>query len=170
MDKILDINRIRRQLDDADIYEDYDGNKIQTIYLGDIRNMTPSGKVYTPFAHSILEQCERCRGSGEIKNKHGKKKKHNKILRKFKLMWPTVENVELVEKLIKQQQWWKPYKTCPECHGLRSLEARRDQDFWEQLQLELDEVDAWYHSSEGDGCDVMVSREAIKREDNHQQQ
>lgn len=125
--------------------------------------MTPSGKVYTPYAYSNLEQCERCKGSGEIKNKHGKRKKYEKAVRKLKLMWQATAHV----KIRKQRDWWKPYKTCPECNGLGSLEARLDQDFWKQLQLELDEIDAWCHSSEGDGCDVMVSREAITHEDDH---
>jgi hypothetical protein len=162
---LLDINKLKKQLDNADIYEDEDGNKLQTIYLGDIRNITPSGKVYTIFACGNLELCTRCNATGEIKNKHGKRKKHEKILKKFRLIWPTVENVKLVTKLQKQRDWWSPMLICPECHGHGSLEARLDEDWWKQLETELDEIGAWSHISEEDGCDVMISRKAKKVDD-----
>ncbi len=165
MNKILDIEKIRQQLDEADIYEDYDGNKIQTIYIGDVRDMTPSGKVYMPFACSNLTPCERCKGKGYIKNKNGQKKKYEQTLRKLKSLQST-ENEKLITKLLKQQWQWKPTKVCTECCGLGSLETRLDQDYWEQLQSELDEINAWHHLSDDDGCDVMVSREAIEYGDN----
>ena len=163
--RILDINELKEQLDNADIYEDDEGNKLQTTYLGDIRSVTPSGKVYMPFACGNLEPCPRCSGTGEIKNKHGKRKKHEKILKKFRLIWKRIENVELVTKLQKQRDWWSPMSICPECDGIGSLEARLDEDWWNQLEIELDEIGAWSHISEYDGCDILISREAIEVND-----
>jgi hypothetical protein len=168
--KLLDNEKLLEQLDSSEIYEDEDGNKIQTIYLGDIRNITPSGKVYTPFAHSNVDECPRCNGQGTIKNKHGNMHKYKRTVKRdlqltrrainkhgYYMYWPT-DTLRKVEKYRKQQEHWQKLITCPECQGIGSLEARLDQDFWKQLQLELDEIEAWYHSSEGDGCDIMVSR------------
>ncbi len=170
MSKILDIDEIRQRLDEADIYEDYDGNKIQTVYIGDIRDMTPSGKVYTPFACSNVTPCERCKGTTQIKNKHYKKKKWTKIHNRLNKLtrnaidiygfydnWPKTI-IARRKKLKKQEVHWAQYLLCPECRGLGSLEARLDQDYLKQLQSELDEIDAWHHLSESDGCDILISR------------
>ncbi len=154
---LLDIEKLKKQFENTDTYEDGDGNKIKTIYLGSILHITPSRKVYTPFAHSNLKPCNKCKGEEFVKNKYGKKKKHKKILKKIMEIWPTTENVNLVTKLQKQRDRWEPMVVCTECNGLGSLEARLDKDFWEKLQSELDEIGAWYHGSDGDGCDVMVS-------------
>ena len=163
--QILDIDKVKRRLDDADIYEDENGNKFQTIYLGSILDLTPSGKFYTIFARSNLNPCTKCNGEGVIRNKHGKRKKLEKVMKKFRLIWPTTENVELVMKLRKQVDLWEPIKICPECDGLGSLEARLDRDWWKQLEIELNEINAWTHGSEGDGCDILISREATEVDD-----
>jgi hypothetical protein len=164
--QILDINKIKQLLDNENIYEDSDGNKLQTIYLGSILDLTPSRKVYMTFACGNVVPCTKCNGKGAIKNKHGKRKKFEKVMKKFRLIWPTTENVELVMKLRKQVDWWEPKILCPECDGLGSLEARLDRDWWKQLEIELNEINAWAHGSEGDGCDVMISREAIEVNEN----
>jgi hypothetical protein len=129
---ILNMKKVKQELDNAEIYEDEDGNKIQTIYLGSILNLTPSGKVYYPFAHSNVDKCPRCEGTGVIKNKNGK--------------------------TYKQEQQWTHWTPCTECARLGSLEARLDENWWKQLENELDTIDAFNHGSEGDGCDVMISR------------
>ena len=54
---------------------------------------------------------------------------------------------------------YQPTITCPDCNGIGSLEARLDQDWWDKLESELDTIGAWNHGSEGDGCDVMISRQ-----------
>ena len=169
--QILDLVELQRQLDSSEIYEDEDGNKIQTIYLGSILNLTPSGKIYYPFAHSNVDCCPRCKGEGNIKNKHGKKKKFDKLWKKeheiiksilkkygFIAHW-TEKQQKKIDKIRKQEEHWNPWITCNECYGLGSLEARLDQDWWEELEKELETINAWHHSSEGDGCDVMISKE-----------
>ena len=62
------------------------------------------------------------------------------------------------------KQWYQ-YTTCPECNGLGSLEARLDEDWWKQLESELETIGAWSHGSEGDGLDIMISREAKTHDD-----
>ena len=167
--QILDINKIKQLLDDADIYEDENENKFQTIYLGSILDLTPSGKFYTIFARSNLNPCTKCNGEGVIRNKHGKRKKYEntrkkrtQLLRTYKI---TQHNKNKEKKLWKQENQWKQTKTCPERDGLGSLEARLDRDWWEQLEIELNEINAWAHESNDDGCDILISREAIEVND-----
>ena len=170
IEPLLDITKLLKNISEAEVYEDEEGNKIQTIYLGDIRSITPSGKVYMPFACSNLTPCPRCKGTTQIENKHYKKKKWMKVHNKREVLlfnairqygpyanWPTKIQQQR-NKLLKQNNHWVQWLICPECLGLGSLEARLDQDFWEQLESELDTIEAWHHSSEGDGCQVMVSR------------
>jgi hypothetical protein len=167
---LLDLVKLQQQLDSAEIYEDGDGNKIQTVYLGDIRSITPSGKVYYPFAHNNLEYCPHCNGEGYIKNPNCKHKNFKRTYTKAQNLtmtlkakygwyhdWPKSSQLK-VDKLRNQTDQWKNDLLCPECAGLGSLEARLDEDFWKQLESELDTIEAYHHGSEGDGCDVMVSR------------
>jgi hypothetical protein len=170
--RLLDKSKLLLQLASAEVYEDEDGNKLQTVYLGDIRSITPSGKVYYPFAHSNVDKCERCNGKGDVVNRTGKSRKEQALRRKeFQLIRIAMINGEYyhdwrprikakINKIRNQINHWKKYTTCPECGGLGSLEARLDQDFWEQIEMELDEIGAWHHSSEGDGCDILISRVA----------
>jgi len=46
------------------IYEDEEGDKIMSLYLGTVFNLFPSGKYYTPWACSNVELCPRCKGEG----------------------------------------------------------------------------------------------------------
>ena len=171
MKHILNVDVLKKKLDSSEIYEDEDGNKIQTVYLGSILDLTPLGKIYYPFAHSNVDGCPRCKGEGTIKNKHGKKKKFDKLRKKEHtiikylmkearnyLNW-TEKQQKKIDKIRKQEEHWNPWITCNECYGLGSLEARLDQDWWEELEKELETINAWHHSSEGDGCDVMISKE-----------
>jgi len=166
---ILNIDEVEKELNKAEPYEDIDnpGEFIQTIYLGSILSLTPSGKIYTPWANSNVDLCTRCKGEGKIKNKHKSTKNVDAIDRKiFQVArgWIkpyatlTKRQQQLIDKLRKIREHYDEWKTCPECYGLGSLEARLDEDWWEQLQKELDKIDAWYHISESDGCDVLISR------------
>ena len=166
---ILNIDEIEKELNKAEPYEDIEnpGDFLQTIYLGSILSLTPSGKIYTPFANSNMDLCTRCNGEGKIKNKHKSIKKVDAIDRKiFQVArgWIkpyatlTKRQQQLIDKLRKIREHYDEWKTCPECYGMGSSEARLDEDWWKQLESELDQIDAWYHGSEGDGCDILISR------------
>lgn len=169
---ILNLEVVEQMLDDAEVYEDEDGNKLQTIYLGSILNLTPSGKFYTPWANSNLDYCPRCNGTGHIRNKRGRTKKYNSLRKQLKnllnnmkrqeygfpINWPTTTDKKF-HKLADRVMKYQPTITCPDCNGIGSLEARLDQDWWDKLESELDTIGAWNHGSEGDGCDVMISRQ-----------
>ena len=168
---ILNIDEVEKELNKAEQYEDIEnqGQFIQTIYLGSILSLTPSGKIYTPWANSNLDLCTRCEGKGNIRNKHKSIKKVDAIDRKIRRVandWVkpyatlTKRQQQLIDKLRKIREHYDEWKTCPECYGMCSLEARLDEDWWKQLESELEPIDAWYHGSEGDGCDIMISRVA----------
>ncbi|RLG42607.1 MAG: hypothetical protein DRO05_00590 [Thermoproteota archaeon] len=48
----------------GEIYENEDGEKIVSVFLGTVFQIFPSGKYYTPWARSNLEPCPQCRGKG----------------------------------------------------------------------------------------------------------
>ena len=166
---ILNIDEVEKELNKAEPYEDIEnpGQFIQTIYLGSILSLTPSGKIYTPWANSNVDLCTRCKGKGKIKNKHKSTKKVDAIDRKIKRVandWIkpyinlTKRQQQLIDKLRNIREHYDEWKTCPECYGMGSLEARLDEDWWKQLESELEPIDAWYHISESDGCDILISR------------
>lgn len=169
---ILNIDQVLKDLGKAEVYEDEEGNELRTIYLGSILSLTPSGKIYTPWANSNVTPCPQCDGSGKIKNKNKSIKKCKAINKKFKQYnnaWST-KYFDLTQKqqnkilhLIKLKRNFELFIECPECYGLGSLEARLDQDWWNQLECELDQIDAWHHGSKGDGCDIMISRHYSRR-------
>ncbi len=171
---ILDIKEVDQELSEAEVYEDIEnkGQFIQTIYLGSILSLTPSGKIYTPWANSNVDLCTRCEGKGNIRNKYKSIKKVDAIDRKiFQVAnnWAkpyatlTKHQQQLIDKLRKIREHYDEWKTCPECMGLGSLEARLDEDWWKQLESELEPIDAWCHGSEDDGCDIMISRVAADK-------
>ena len=51
-------------LEDLEIDPDNDGF-IQSVYLGSIISLCPSGKFYTPFANSNVDRCPECEGFGK---------------------------------------------------------------------------------------------------------
>ena len=170
---ILNLVELQRQLDNSEPYEDQDNEEqmLQTVYLGSILSLTPSGKVYMPWAHSNVNGCPRCKDIGLMANANGKRKKHDALLKKGLRLVETIKKEgdtheiwqkhhKQLSKIWKQANWWNPDITCPECAGLGSLEARLDEDWWNQLESELETIGAWHHGSEGDGCDIMVSRVA----------
>lgn len=163
---LFNYDELQRQLNESEIYEDNDGNKLQTIYLGSIISLTPSKKVYTPFANSNVKPCPQCKGKGNIPNPNKKKKAYNKARKRQRelqlltinlSMW-TKNQERIMNKCYKQRLQWQETLSCPLCYGECSLEARLDQDWWNQLERELGEINAFHHGSEGDGCDILISR------------
>jgi hypothetical protein len=169
---LLDMDIIKEQFDETEPYEDYDGNRIKTIYLMNALGC-PSHKYYMPWAHSNLENCPKCKGSGMILNKHRNAHKYIRakhiqerllsIASTYK-KWDdvTLHIRQKIHKSYEQRVHWAKEITCDLCAGCGSLEARLDEDFWNQIDKELDEIGAWRHGSEGDGLDVMASMEVYR--------
>lgn len=60
MSEIFNLDLLKTELDNAEIEEDMFGNRGQSVYLGTVFNLYPSGKYYMPWASSNVEVCESC--------------------------------------------------------------------------------------------------------------
>lgn len=58
------IKSAMRDLRTAEVYDDLDGNKVKSEFLGTVFYIMPSGKYYQPFACSNVDVCGRCKGDG----------------------------------------------------------------------------------------------------------
>jgi hypothetical protein len=64
----FNLDAIRRELDKEDWESDPEnpGTQVRRIFLGDVFSLTPSGKMYTPFACSNVDPCPTCKGTGIV--------------------------------------------------------------------------------------------------------
>jgi hypothetical protein len=53
------------QIEGAETFDDMEGNKVQSVFLGTVFALMPSGKFYLPFACSNVAPCPRCKGTGK---------------------------------------------------------------------------------------------------------
>ena len=102
---------------------------VQEVYLGSILNLSPSGKVYMPWATGNLEFCPRCKGHGS--------------------MWKTDRWDPLCQYKVE----------CSWCGGLGCREAWLDQHWREALEREAEKHDCYIAAGEGDACDLFLGRE-----------
>ena len=59
MSTIFNIDVIRKEMRTAEWVRDAHGEE-RRVYLGTILSLTPSGKVYTPYANSNVNTCREC--------------------------------------------------------------------------------------------------------------
>jgi hypothetical protein len=57
---IFKLDVVKDNLDTAEVEIDCEGNRIQRTFLGEVTNLYPSGKFYTPWANSNVEICLTC--------------------------------------------------------------------------------------------------------------
>jgi hypothetical protein len=50
-------------LKQSEAYDDFEGTKTRTVYLGTVFGIMPSGKYYEPYANSNVDACPRCKGT-----------------------------------------------------------------------------------------------------------
>ena len=72
----FNLTAVRRELDRSDWEVDYKdtSQEVRRVYLGDVFSLTPSGKMYTPFACSNVDACETCHGSGTVQPRRLKRR------------------------------------------------------------------------------------------------
>jgi len=140
----FDLEALRAKLDRED-WEDSDdlGRQMRRIYLGSWLSLSPSGKIYAPFACSNVEGCGSCNGTGKIRPQGSRrvvKKLQNRSREVRRLVmkrygpyyegnWPAYINKKLNR--IERVQHRLADTHCVACGGTGSREAHLD-DLWRE--------------------------------------
>jgi hypothetical protein len=114
------------------------------VWLGTIFALTPSGKMYAPFACSNVMGCKRCKGSGTVANRKADAAKFKAADERnaelladllanhgpwFAKAWPK-DKAEALEASRMEAKANQPTRTCDWCNGNGSHEAAKDEDWW----------------------------------------
>ena len=149
-------------------YDETNDQIVREVYFGNVLDIYPSGKYYTPFARSNVEPCPKCHGEGTIKNigydaatyeataaleqkylrDMRRRGKHYNIMPK---QWQ--REMDLIRQVIRMVE---PKIECPCCYGVGSREAYEDQVFTRYFEEYLAERDIYITASDGNGCDMIV--------------
>lgn len=146
----FDVEEIRRAIDkeeweEADESTDSYG-QVRRIWLGTVFGVTPSGKVYAPFACSNVAGCATCKGRGVIltvRERVAKKwsTKHAKaraLWQKLGRTWdygdPPTKPLLAAQRAFHNYQ--KVTRSCTACGGLGSREAYLD-ELWQEHHEKL---------------------------------
>jgi hypothetical protein len=172
MKKIFDLELIRKELDVEDWQEDDYNPDMQTrrVFLGTVFSLLPSGKYYTPWANSNVDECSCCHGSGTIPG--------HKSVRIWKRNQKRYENMCRLGVKLGREYSIRHYKacnaarnrwrqTCPVCQGLGSKEAYQDECWWKQAEKELNSIGCNLTSGECDPCDLFVEEYCDIPEENN---
>lgn len=153
----------------ANVETDFDGSRIGRAYLGSILSLSPSGKFYTPFAHSNVNPCGRCKGIG--KNRHKKiacsicAGSGIRTAQEYMNLDPSkggftrddgspIAIGETFACNVCHGSGEVPTE-CRACGGLGSSEAYRDSVWNEVLEEIAGEHNGSVGSGDGDGCDLF---------------
>jgi hypothetical protein len=143
-------------------------------YIGSALNC-PSGKYYTPFANSNVEDCPRCHGSGHTTKSHDcefcKGKGSRSLSELAKMRNETISQTVLmlaknydVQADIDNDSFpcnachgsGRIANTCDWCEGLGSREAFEDQIWHDELERQADKHGLYWQSGEGDPLDQFL--------------
>lgn len=158
----FNLDSIRRELNNKEWEEDkYNNRSIRSCYLGSWLALSPSGKFYMPWAHSNVDGCPVCNGTGVVPSprKQRLRKKYRNKARKLRTWllrfhgsycggtWPE----HLQQRLKRWDAHSRENFSCPRCQGLGSAEACDDELFQEGLDLFLEkEPDLFIEQDSGD--------------------
>lgn len=171
----FDYDELRKEVDAEDWAEDFDNRDVlvRSVCLGSMFLITPSGKMYMPFATSNLIDCPSCGGRGETRSRFKRRVVKAKKARTVEMRraaikrygaycsggWPKdlLRRLQRLDALIETQ--------CKLCDGCGSHEAAADERWREEVEEELgrvglclDMIDDTYYASEyedkpNDWCD-----------------
>ena len=203
MGSIRDVERQARRLvrENVPFLEQYEdepdenGNIKESVCLGTVFSLTPSGKYYTPFANGNVEPCHACQGHGTRQDKQEDCRycqgQGTRSIREIALTRSETE--ETTARLVASngapvfhvlngtedvtvcwvcdgRGWIHP--TCHNCQGMGSREALLDSVWQEAAEEEAGRHGCCVESGEGDPCDVFLTRytEAEEEEDEQEEQ
>jgi len=138
--------------------DECDGMLIGRSYLGSVFSLTPSGKMYAPFACSNVMGCPGCNGRGMVRNperngyRHAALKQRRDVARSRKRFGVLGIQHADVER-------FRPFVSCDACGGLGSREAHLDEMWHEILEDVAGEHDIGIEWRDGD-CFATVAVDA----------
>jgi len=176
---------------------DENGNIKESVYLGTVFSLTPSGKYYMPLATGNVELCPRCKGSGHARKTAACERCNGtgtQSMADIIRTWPvykdaTPEEVK-ADMLTSGVFLFVPkdkdeecilcgcngtgivLPSCSYCQGMGSREAFLDSVWQEAAEAEAEKQGCCVESGEGDPCDVFLTRytEAEEEEDEQEEQ
>jgi hypothetical protein len=136
---------------------DENGDTVGTAYLGSVLFLTPSGKIYAPFACSNVMGCNGCGGTGVIRRKEGNAYRHNKAKQALVTLyrdgkrngWGTNIGARMLAQATASR--YAPIGTCPVCFGYGSREAAEDEMWREELERVAARHGMFITSNDDDG-------------------
>lgn len=144
--------------------DDDTGSSYGREFLGSVFGLTPSGKVYAPFACSNVTPCPHCDGKEELPNAMPDpllndlliKEQHSIRMEAVKRYgsfvggkWPDVL-VSLLDSIESIIEMTAPTRQCPYCDGLGSEEAWWDELWQEALEAVAEEHGGFIVVSDSD--------------------
>lgn len=137
------------------------------VWLGSVFSLTPSGKVYAPFACGNLDRCRRCKGTGKVFNRKADpavytaaNARNAELLADllanhgpwFERAWPADLEAEL-EASRKLARAHEPELACTWCDGCGSREAAQDGWWFDAFDEVADEHGLLAGRFDGDSDD-----------------
>lgn len=134
---------------DGEAGDDRDGRELRTFCLGSWLSLSPSGKIYMPFACSNVEGCDGCNGTGGVRYKQSLrvvKRAQARSKRKRKLWFNryfSASGGKWPARILVQSKHLNQYmrrfnNVCTRCGGLGSAEAHADEVWREYLEAGLE--------------------------------
>jgi hypothetical protein len=105
--------------------------QVRRVWIGTIFGVTPSGKMYMPFACSNVMGCDACAGTGQIPN-------HKARVSRALARSPRYEDRR------------RAYRSCTACCGMGSREAYLDELWNDYVSKLADDIDAFADWNDGD--------------------
>lgn len=147
-------------------------------YIGDHMSLSPSGKMYMPWATSNLDLCPECDGSGQLH--HGtrprdRSKARNRLAKDKRKTERMIANNERIGRAHAIAQWPRRQRwhriadgeTCWRCGGYGSHEAWDDECHRELLDKEAEQHD--YFIDHGDDGQIYIAESRPNPGDNEEE-
>ena len=146
-------------------------------YLGNVFNLTPSGKFYTPFANSNVWGCKRCKSTGSVSNRRASEEKYNALDAACTVLlhrlwetegmavgWSAESKARMAAARAERDQYRASF-LCTWCNGSGSHEAAKDEAWHEAFETVAKQFGLFVGGPDGaDGCDVWVGdADALER-------
>jgi hypothetical protein len=196
VDHGFDLKAIRANLDREDWESDPEnpGYQVRRIYLGDVFSLTPSGKMYMPFACGNLDACETCKGTGSVVPRRYRRRtqkkhatRHAKVMARFDALWGKGDETgapmpslgpayrpagqRAAFRFIDRQpkrfrlRYLSVGTTCTACGGCGSREAHVDELWNEAAEETVGSIDGVHLSWEDGDAFAVETRDAPEDDD-----